>query len=365
MKVAIVHEWISARAGSELVFERLARLWPQADLFALSQDPSVRLELLGRRVRTSLLNAPARSPLGRAVVLPLMPAAMRTLRQQDYDLVVSSSHAFSRAFGRPGDVHLSYTHTPLRFAWHSDVDGRGNGPIFAPARAVLRTLDRRYARNTTSLACNSSYVADRTYRAYGLDSVVIPPPCRTDYFASVPKDDPTPRISTVVENGGYLLSIGRFVGYKRHDIALDVAGALGLPVVVAGRGPLEREIRVHAERTPGASVVVSPTDEEVRWLYRSAAATIFGALEDFGIVPVESLAAGTPVVALDDGGALDTVAPHVGVRAPSQAVDMMVAATEKLFADAPTPEACQEWAGRFSAEAFDQQILRWAAQYVS
>ena len=366
MKTAIVHEWLTARAGSELCFERIAGLWPTADLFALSKDPSVSFDFGGRPVATTALDRVARSQAGRAASLPLMAPAFRTLRPREpYDLVVSSTHAYNRAFAHPDAVHLSYTYTPVRYVWYPETDTRGAGSALAPARRILKTLDLKLARNTTAFAGISTTVAKRIEAVYERHAEVVFPFADTDFFDVGAPDRHLPsRISSWSD--GFVLSVGRLIPYKRHDLAIRVAGALGLPAVVAGAGPdLERLRAVDAE-TAGTTVFVEgPSRETIRALYQAATITVFPPDEDFGIVPVESLACGTPVLALDSGGALDTVPTDVGVRSPSQDLPDMVDSAEKLLANLPASSTCRDWSLNFSPDTFDARFRAWVERWTN
>lgn len=353
--MAVVHEWVTARAGSELCFERLAHLFPTADLVCLAADPSVPLHTADRPIRTTVLNNVCQSPRGRAAFLPAMPLAFGALRSNDYDIVISSSHAFSRAFAHPDALHLSYTYTPMRYAWYPETDARSrvNGALLGPARRVLRSVDRRLARRVDSFAGISTDVVDRIAECYDRSAELIFPPCDTDFF--LPADagsEPT--------REPYLLSVGRLIPYKRHDLVIELGQALGLPVVVAGSGPEAGRLAALAARTTTPVEFVQNADRAaIRDLYRGALATVFPPFEDFGIVPVESMACGTPVVALSRGGSLDTVSASTGALAVNQTVASFRQATLGLLADRPGPAACREQAERFSVEAFDRAITSW------
>lgn len=356
--VAIVHEWVTARAGSELTFERMAHVLPNADLYALSADPTVELETHGRMLRTSRLDKLARKPRGRAMCLIGMPLAMRALLPKGYEIVISSSHSFSRAAPGPGVVHLSYTYSPMRYAWYPDIDGRAGHRALAPARRALRSLDKRIAAGVDSFAAISTEVANRIAECYDRESQVIYPPCDTEFFTPGPSDRAIELPDT------YMLSVGRMIPYKRHDLVIEVARRSGVPAVIAGSGPELTKLSQLAAATKGlVRVIESPSNELVRSLYREASVTVFPPFEDFGIVPVESMACGTPVVALGRGGSLDTVGSIGGRLCSTQEPEEFAEAVTRVISAPPSAEDCRRQADLFSVASFDQSFSNWIAEY--
>ncbi len=353
MSIAIVHEWITARAGSELCFERIAQLHPSADLYALARHPSVHLDVGGRPITTTTLNRVARTHPGRAATLPFMAKAFASLRRPAYDIVISSSHAFSRAFARPGEIHLSYTYTPARYLWYPELDTRGQIRLGRALAHKLRARDAELASRVNAFSAISTSVAERIAECYDRESDVIHPVCDTNYFSPRPQHQPT-------SHQPYLLSIGRLVPYKRHDLAIQIGERTGTPVVVAGTGPeLSRLQSMARFATVPVTIESSPNRERVRELYRQASATIFAPIEDFGIVPVESMACGTPVVAVDAGGSRDTVGNVGGALSPSQGIADLCAAAEQVLDRPPTTEILVKQADQFSPAMFDRRFTEW------
>lgn len=348
-RVAIVHEWIAARAGSEKVFERLASLVPEAELFCLSYQPAVEL-LLGRRpLRTTFLDYPFLRRY-RALTLPLMVPAWRSLRREGFDIVISSTHALCRSFFDPSrdGVHLSYVHAPMRYAWTREIDERRRLPGANQAAAVLRTLDRSTVGGVRSFACNSTATQARILRYYKRHADVIHPPVDVAYFRHRSE-----------RHRSYLLAVGRWVMYKRFDLAIEVAATLNRRLVIAGSGPMEKPLRQKASTSTGrVDFVKGPSDAMLRHLYAGAAVLLFPGTEDFGMIPVEAQAAGTPVVGVRDGGLVDTVQHGVtgwltSDRNPESFVDAV-----RLCQDID-PESCVEWSQRFAPEVFDEGITKW------
>lgn len=370
-RVALVHDWLVTYAGSERVFEQLARLFPEADLFAVVDfvPPREREFLGGRRVHTTFVQ---RLPLARRAFrayLPLMPFAVEQLDVSAYDLVISSSHAVAKGvLVGPDALHVCYSHSPLRYAWdlqHEYLrDARlGYGPRGLAARWMLhrlRTWDVRSAAGVDAFVANSAFVARRIRRAYRRDAAVIPPPVDVERF--------TPG----GERGDYFVTASRFVPYKR--VPLLVEAFRGMPdrrLVVIGDGPERDAVR----RAAGPNVELlghQPHTELVRWL-RGARAFLYAAVEDFGIAPIEAQACGTPVIAYR-GGALPETVPGLESASPcgafyDDATAAGVRAGVTAFEAAAgriTAEACRRNAERFSAAAFRTRFAefvneRWAA----
>nr|MDT0656910.1 glycosyltransferase [Micromonospora sp. DSM 115978] len=297
--VAVVHEWFAATGGSEQVFGRITDLIPHAERFVLWTDRDV----ADRRLRESWL---ARTPLrhSKAAALPVMPLVWRTLTRERFDVVISSSHAFAHTvrMGPPGTTrYLSYVHSPARYLWSPDFDGRGANPLLALPRRVLRGVDVRLSRHVHGYAANSREVRARINRYWRRDAEVIHPPVDVDFFAAAPAADrDQPR--------DYLLGVGRWVPYKNFDLIIAIADAAGLPLVLAGSGPEETNLRRAAGRA-GVEVTfeVRPDRHRLRRLYWGARALLFPVHEDFGMIPVEAQACRTPVVGLRRGGLTETV----------------------------------------------------------
>ena len=299
--VALVHEWFSATGGSESVFLHMAELLPHAERFVLWKEDDVPANGVG--LRESWL---ASTPLRRSkpMALPLMPIAWRTLSRQRFDVVVSSSHAFAHLvrFGRQADTrYLSYVHSPARYLWSPAFDGRGSSPFLAGPRRALQAVDVRMSRHVHSYAANSREVQARIRRYWGRDAHVVNPPVAVDYFSSASDAERT-------QSRDYLLGVGRFVEYKNFDLIIGIAEAAGLPLVIAGSGADEAKLRrAAANARVSVSFEIRPSRERLRELYWGAKALLFPVHEDFGMIPVEAQACGTPVIGLSRGGLLETV----------------------------------------------------------
>lgn len=355
---ALVHEWVAQRAGSELVFERLAQLLPGSELVTLSWEPGAVLDVPQSEVEVSMLDAGVLRGR-RAATLAAMPWVWRSLgRSHDDDIVVSSSHAFARCFAetaRPA-VHLGYVHTPARYLWFPEADARA-ATAPAPLLRRLRAIDKRSARSA-HLAANSAATGERVRAVYDRPSVVIPPPVDVDFFGGTAPASPSDR--------RHLLSVGRWIPYKRHDVAIEAAIRLGMPIVVAGGGPLAPRLQAMAGGSDLVRLCHNPNDAELRTLYRDAIALLYPAHEDFGIVPVEAQAAGTPVVALDVGGTRDSVIDgSTGIHVHQQSVDAFAAGVRRLVDEGIDPVRCQQHARTYSYPSFDERVRDWIIDAIS
>jgi glycosyltransferase involved in cell wall biosynthesis len=230
-----------------------------------------------------------------------MPIAWRTLTREHFDVVISSSHAMAHTvrMGPAGDTrYLSYIHSPARYVWSPDYDERGANPLLALPRRALRAADVRLSRHVHGYAANSREVRERIRRYWKRDARVVNPPVDVEFFASRP----------AVADRRYLLGVGRWIPYKNFDLMIEIADRAGVPLVIAGSGPEEDALRRAAAkvRVP-VTFEHRPSRERLRELYWGARALLFPAHEDFGIIPVEAQACGTPVLGVRRGGLLETV----------------------------------------------------------
>jgi glycosyltransferase involved in cell wall biosynthesis len=303
-RVAIVHERFTEHGGSELVVEQLARMWPDATIHAPIVDPAaVPAGLAGHLVRGTWLDRlyRPRGNAGYAHLLPLLPLAVRSIDVGDADLVLVSHHTFAnRVRVRPGVPVVSYTHTPARWMWDRRLREMELGPVGRPVLAAYaatqRRPDRAAAQRLDTVVVNSHHVADRVRRWWERDdATVIPPPVDVDRFRPGPESEREP----------FFLVAGRLVPYKEPAVAVAAARRAGVRLVVAGDGRSRAE--VDAAAGPGVDVLGAVDDATLVDLFRRCLALVFPGEEDFGIVPVEAMACGTPVIAHAVGGVLDSV----------------------------------------------------------
>ena len=359
LRVAIVHDWFATYAGSERVVEQILHIVPQADVHALVDflPDSDRAFLGGRTVTTSYLQ---KMPFARRAFrkyLALMPRAIEQFDMSGYDLVISSSHAVAKGvLTGPDQLHVCVCYSPMRYAWdlyHQYL--RGLGAIQkSTARTVLHYLrqwDCRTANAVDEFVAISRFVARRIRKYYRRRSTVIYPPVDVESF-------PLHR-----QKQEFYLAASRLAPYKCMDMIADAFAAMpGRKLVIIGDGPDLKKVRKKA----AANVTLmghQPHDVLLDHMQR-ARALVFAAKEDFGIVPVEAQACGTPVIAYGRGGAVETVIPHqTGALFDEQTPESLIAAVEAFEQGGPfDPDRLRENAERFRIERFRRELGEFIAR---
>ncbi|WP_395243858.1 glycosyltransferase [Agromyces sp. MMS24-K17] len=359
----IVHEWIERTGGSENVLERMVRAFPDADVLCLWNNAGERFASTTIR-ETWLAKTPFRT--SKALALPMTAVAWRT-RQEEADWVLVSSHSFAHHVrvrrSEPAIPKLVYTHTPARYIWASSLDPRGRSMMARVASVPLRGIDARRARESTTLAANSWFVAERIRRAWGREAEVIYPPVdvRTIQHRSEWLSRLTERELELLDRlpSEFILGASRFVSYKRLEAVMLIAEANRTPAVIAGAGPGRDNLANLASRcSVDVRIVDSPSSELLYALYERALVFAFLAVEDFGIMPVEAMAAGTPVIVNRRGGAYEAV----------EAISGGVAMDGEGWAESRSAlraagrvdrSRMQVDARRFDAAEFDHRLLAW------
>ncbi len=356
MRVAIVHEWLEHRAGSERVFEELTKCWPQADLFSLVDflpDGNARSWLGGRRVQTSILQ---KLPLSRHAFryyLPLMPLLVEQFDLSSYDLVISSSHAVAKGvLTKPDQLHVSYVHTPFRYAWdltHTYL--RSLGPIqrllAKPVLHYLRLWDVLSAGRPDVIVANSRHVAARIRKEWRRESTVVHPPVDVDRFSHH-----RPR-------GDRFVTVSRLVPYKRVDLLIQAFNQLALPLDIIGDG----SEKSHLQRLAGPTVRLLGhlDDRDLAQRLEVARAFVFAAEEDFGIAPLEAMASGAPVIAWSRGGCRETVVDgQTGILYHEQSAPAICSAVQSFIARGAEfqPAPIARHAKGFSRERFRNEMMQ-------
>ena len=351
-RVAIIHYWLVGMRGGERVLERLIGLFPEADIFTHVYAPDAVSDIIrSRRVRTTFIQ---KLPWARRFYksyLPLMPLALEELDLSAYDLVISSEAGPAKGvITAPRALHICYCHSPMRYLWDQYPAYRASAPALArPAIAWafhgLRLWDTASAARVDRFVANSSFVQKRISKAYRRDSVVVHPPVDASLFQ--PSDEIEAR----------WLWVGQMTPYKRADLAVDAFNALGLPLLMVGDGEMARDVRRRAG--PNITIVPRMSFSDLRSAYARCKALIFTPEEDFGIVPVEAMASGRPVLAFAQGGAGDVVeADRTGLFFGEQTREAVIDGVERLEKWAPTfePSAAIDSARRFSPANFDAGI---------
>ena len=364
MAGVLVHEWIAQDGGSENVLQAMSETFPDAEVCCLWNDSTGRFD--PSRVRESWL---ARTPLRRhkALALPIMPVVWRSLPYRGYDWALISSHAFAhhaRFRGAPrGFRRMVYVHTPARYVWTRAFDARGDNPAARLVSHALRPLDRHRAHEGAEFAANSAFVRRRIRDAWGVDARVIYPPVNVERIQSVSdwRDRLDPAESALLDAlpAGFVLGASRFIPYKRLEDVIKVGEAIGRPVVLAGRGPSLPDLEAAAA---SASVPVhfvpAPSEALLYALYQRTALFVFPAVEDFGIMPVEAMAAGAPVLAQAEGGVAESVTPAVtGALIGFTSAGEMREGAEVALATARSDRL--DRAKEFMAARFREEVTAW------
>ena len=363
MKIALVSDSFSAYGGAERVVEQMLAIYPEADVFTtVDVVPAGQRGFLGgRKVRTSFLQRLPRIERIYRHLLPLWPLAVEQFDVTGYDLVLTSHHAV--AYGvltRPDQPHVSYVHSPMRYAWDLQHEylreaKLDRGPKSWVARRMLhsaRIWDFVAAQRPDAIAANSGFVAERLRRTHRRDAEVIYPPVAVEGMPLRQREG----------REGYYLTVGRLVPYKRAELlARAFAQMPDRRLKIVGNGPDRKKLE--ALQAPNVELLSNVPNAEVHRLMAGAEAFMFAGVEDFGITPVEVQAAGTPVIAYGIGGLTETVlgGDHprpTGLFFGEQTVEAVIEAVARFEGESHrfTPENCVSNAARFSAARFREHF---------
>jgi len=360
VRVAIVHDWLVTYAGAERVLEQIVACFPDADLFSVVDFLDDRSFLRGKPVTTSFIQKLPKARTKYRAYLPLMPIAIEQLDVSAYDVVISSSHAVAKGvLTGPDQVHISYVHSPIRYAWdlqhqYLQQSKLTNGPKSALARLILhyiRNWDIRTSNSVDTFVANSQFIARRIRKVYQRDAHVIFPPVDVDAFVlHEQKED-------------FYLTASRMVPYKKIDLIVEAFARMPQRrLVVIGDGPDMQKIR--AKAAPNVEIMGYQPFKVLQDKMQRAKAFVFAAEEDFGISVVEAQACGTPVIAYGKGGALETVrdlssSRPTGMFFEEQRAESIIAAVEEFDTQASRFVAadCRANAERFSAAHFRERFF--------
>ncbi|MHB1389963.1 MAG: glycosyltransferase [Thermoleophilia bacterium] len=356
MRVAIAHEWLTTLGGSERVVEALLEIYPDAPVYTtFLSSRNLPQSVLRWDVRTSFVQGlPFLHRISQKYI-PLFPMAFESFDLSGYDLVISSSSACAKGvLTGPDTLHLCYCHTPLRYAWEPHLDRRFDfdNPVLAAGNALLlhylRLWDRQAADRVDHFIANSLNVAAKIGKYYRREATVINPPVNVERFpvAEARRD--------------YFLVVSRLVSYKHVELAVEAFTRLGLPLKVAGDGPERRRLEQMAG--PNVEFLGYVSDGELPGLMAGALALIFPGEEDFGIVPVEAMAAGRPVIGLGRGGLLETVLDgETGLFFPEPTAASLIDAVSRFSSGDFSPQVISSHAAKFSRESFQQEMREFVA----
>lgn len=332
MKTALVHDWLIHMRGGEKVLDALAELYPDATLYTLFFDrKKISPNLARLKIKASFLQYLPEIKRYYRWLLPILPLAIRSMKVEDADLVISSSHCVAKGIRVPEKAyHVCYCHTPMRYLW-------GFQEVYfdrylAPVRFLMNTVfhflkqwDLKTNDRVDLFVANSAYIKERIKNVYHREAVVVHPPLETGFFKPV----------TPPEN--FFLAVSHFVPYKRLDLVIEAFNRLDRRLIVIGSGPLASQYRT-LRKSEKITFAGSVSNEELRKAYSGAVALIFPTEEDFGIVPLEAQACGAPVIAFRKGGALETV-------------------KSGEFFDEQTPEAICAAVTRFEIQSIDREAV--------
>jgi glycosyltransferase involved in cell wall biosynthesis len=354
-KIAIIHDWLTGMRGGEKCLEILCELFPQATLFTLIHTKGSVSQTIERMdIRTSFLQ---RFPFVRTKYrhyLPLFPTAIEEFNVKGFDLIISSNHCVAKGvIPSAGALHICYCYTPMRYVWDMYEQYFGPGRVGKMSRRIipfvanyLRLWDVASANRVDEFIAISENVRERIKRHYNRDAAVIYPPVDTSFF----------RLSA--SSGNYFLMVTAMVPYKRVDMAVEAFNKLGEKLLIIGGGPDEKKLKAHAKRN--IEFLGWQSQEALAEYYANCRALIFPGEEDFGIVPLEAMACGKPVIAYGKGGALETVVGSVtGVFFGEQTVESLVNAVKDFDESKFVQGAIREHALKFDKEIFRQRMKKY------
>jgi len=362
LKIALVADWFVTYAGAERVVEQILKIFPDADLFSLIDflPPEERNFILNKKVTTTFIQKLPFAKKKYRNYLPLMPLAIEQLDLSEYDLIISSSHAVAKGvITGPNQVHVSYVHSPIRYAWdlqhqylkESGLDKGLKSLIIRYFLHKIRMWDYRTANGVDCFIANSSFIARRIWKVYRREAEVVYPPVDVSTFTFCgQKED-------------FYVTASRMVPYKKMDLIVEAFAKMpDKKLVVIGDGP--DFAKVKAKATPNIEILgYQPSDVLLNYMQK-AKAFVFAAEEDFGITPVEAQACGTPVIAFGKGGALETIiglenSNPTGVFFPQQTSDSIIEAIHRFEENQSRIklENCRENALRFSPDKFQARFL--------
>ncbi|MBK7227582.1 MAG: glycosyltransferase [Ignavibacteriales bacterium] len=352
MKLAIVHEWLVNYAGSERCVESFTNIWPDSTVYTLVDflDEEQRAIILkGKKAKTSFIQHMPNAKTKHRYYLPLFPTAVERFNLSDYSVVISSSHAVAKGVKtNKKQLHISYCYSPMRYAWDNAEEYLTGfkGKVAKLFINYLRRWDLKSSKNPDYIVGISNYIKEKIKRIYNRDADVIYPPVDTDKFPlELNKED-------------YYLAASRLVPYKKIDLIVDAfANMLDKKLIVVGSGP-EKE-KILSKATPNVDVIGYQDFESLKTYMQKAKAFVFAAEEDFGIVVVEAMACGTPVIAFKKGGASETVVDgKTGILFPEQTSESIIEAIKKFeqISSNLNYSEISKHADKFSREKFEQNV---------
>jgi len=357
MRLALVHDWLNQNGGAERVLEALVAIYPEAPVYTSMYWPGALPQVYRNwDIRTTWLDRIPGVKRHHQWFLPLYPLAFEGLDLGAYDVVLTNKSGFCHGVITPPEtLHICYCLTPTRYVWrfHDYAQGEGLGGVtraaLTPLLQWLRVWDRSAADRVDRFVAISTEVQRRIRKYYRRESEIIYPPVDTARFRPAPTHE------------DYYLVVSRLVPYKRVDLAVQACTRLGLPLKISGAG---RDLaRLQAMAGPTIEFLGRVPDEQLGELMARCKAFLFPGAEDFGITPVQTMAAGRPVIAYAYGGALDTVIEGVsGALFGEQRVESLIEILERFDADAYDPAEIRRHAGQFDRAVFQERMRAYVAR---
>ena len=365
LRIALIHDWLVSMRGGEKVLELLCSRFPNAPLSTLLHIPgSVSSVIENRKINTSLLQSLPFSRTKYRQYLPLFPLFAELSKVKDCDIVISSSHAVAKGMVKKGSdsrpLHICYIHTPMRYIWDrfddyfgpDKVGALASSCIFKPVATALQAYDRATVDRVDVFVANSRFVADRVKRHYGRDAEILPPPVDVHRYLALSRSPED-----------WYLMVSALAPYKRVDQAITACARLGRELKIIGSGPEEKKLRALAgELQAKVEFLGFVEDARLGEYYRRARGLLFPGVEDFGIVPVEAIAAGCPVVAFAEGGILDSMTPQTAELYSTQTAEGLQQAIiqfeERTFSEDELRRRAEAFAPERFLRGFDEILTR-------
>ncbi len=355
MKIALVHDYLVQYGGAERVLEAFCEIFPDAPIYTLLYNKeAMRGVFKDKNIITSSLQDKILASKYHRLFPPLMPTAIEEFDLSLYDVVLSDSSSFAKGIiTRPETLHISYVHTPMRYAWDDcQKYTQDFGWPFKLEKIVpflmnpIRLWDKSSAYRIDKCIANSQFVANRIKKYWDKDATVIHPPVSVDkFFVSKEQED-------------YFLMVGRLITYKKHDIAIEAFNKLGLPLKIIGRGPEMEKLKKKANSN--IEFLGRVDDNELAKYYAKSKAFIFPQEEDFGIVAIEALASGKPLIAFKGGDIVEHIVDKKhGILFSEQTVDSLLEAIEKFNKIKFEPTEIRKRAEQFDKKIFKKKIQKY------
>lgn len=361
MSGLIIHEWIEKFGGSEKVLDKFVEAYPNSEIYTLWNNAPLRYP--NNRVHESII---AKTYLRgkKALSLPLLPLIWKFFSPKgNYEWSLISSHLFAHQAVVRGIKSCNkyvYVHTPARYIWTPEYDARGSSLFVKAVAPFFKVIDRLLVDPNAHYAANSNFVKDRVEKFWGVSADVIYPPVEVTYLKSgIWKNSLTPDEQQVLSNlpEQFIIGASRFIPYKKLDTVIELAELADIPVIIAGSGPLEEELKYKAQQAKVlARVIVNPSDALLYSLIERAEVFVFPPIEDFGIMPVEAMALGTKVLVNEIGGAKESLEiTKYGKAIDFKDINLAASSLTQLF---DSNLECRD-IELFSTENFINRIKNW------